>query len=854
MRAPRRAPARGAALTAAALCLTLAPIGAHADPVDKIANQLVKLEAEAQTLSQSIHRPNIKVGDKNKAERRLVDAQVAFGIGNYDDAAIMLYDYVAKYPNSPSFDLALYYLAESLFLKGDFYASRTYFTTLVTDVGPRSKFYQQGLERLIELSLKLRDDSNTQQWLDALDKVPAAQQRDSVPYVRGKHAYFSGKYDESIPFFDKVPKDSKYWFQAHYFLAAAHVAKRDFVPAIRVYEEILDAPAKDADAKKVVELTHLALGRVYYECDNADQCNVQLSDQDKTNIRTKYERAKLTDKQLGEKFADARQKKLWAVAIDQYLMISRRSELFDEALYEIAWVYVKNKAYEKALRALELLALSDPDSSKMPEVRILEGNLRIRRGEALQFANKGNAQEEYDRAYKSFDGTRKVFKPAHEELVKIIDEHRDPRAFMAQITGRTSETFDVNSTMPEVAAEWLRKQPDVKRVVSIENDLGSISDEIEESEKTIARLEQAMSSAQSVNIFPALAEKRARSVEILEEVFDMRLQLLTHERALVLKHASQSDKAELERLGQAREAAFNAYKALPNSNVKYSERITLARSQYDELDQKANEVGLAIETTEATLVAIVKYVEDRQKQGAKPEELEGLNKPIEELRTDVNSMKTELASIRRDIVIARDRAGVGDEDAEQGKRLRAELRKAMGDEQAQMNRVAQTVGGSDRRKLDQIGTLVLRADAVLDVLDKTNRTIDETVNDVLGEVRGEVASEKASLSAYKREFEEYSAESRQLGGEVLAANFDAVRDDFYDVLVRSDIGVIDISWAQREFADKTLKKLELDKKREERTLRVNFDQVIKEEQEAKEAAHAAKAGEPAAGSDQGGDQ
>ncbi len=779
---------------------------------------------------------------------------MAFGIGNYDDASIMLYDFVAKYPSSPSYDMALYYLAESLFLKGDYYASRTYFVKLVTDVGPRLKFYQQGLERLIELSLKLRDDANVQTWLDALDKVPAAQQRDSVPYVRGKHAYFSGKYDEAIPFFEKVPKDSKYWFQARYFLAGTHVAKHDLVPAIRAYQQILDAPAKDADAKKVVELTHLALGRVYYECDNADECAVQLSDQDKTNIRTKYERAQLTDKQLAEKFADARQKKLWAVAIDHYLMISRRSELFDEALYEIAWVYVKNKAYDKALRALELLALSDPDSSKMPEVRILEGNLRIRRGEALQFANKGNAQEEYDRAYKSFDGTRKVFKPAHEELEKIIAEHRDPQIFMAQITGRTEQTFDVNTTMPEVAAQWLRRQPDVKRVVGIENDLGSIHDEIEESERTISRLEQAMSSAQSVNIFPALAEKRARSVEILEKVFDMRLQLMNHERALVLKHASEADKAELERLGQAREAAFNAYKALPNSDVKYSERITLARSEYDQLDQKANEVGLAIETTEATLVAIVKYVEDRQKQGAKPEELEGMDKPIEELRGEVDSMKSELASIRRDVVMARDRAGVGDENAAEGKRLRAELRKAMAAEQAQMTRIAATVGGSDRRKLDQIGMLALRADAVIDVLDRTNHTIDITVDEVLTEVRGEVAAQKASLSAYKQEYEEYSAESRQLGGQVLAANFDAVRDDFYDVVVRSDIGVIDISWAQREFADKTLKKLELDKKREERTLRVDFDQVIKEEQEAKEAAHAKKAADTPSSSDQGGDQ
>ena len=62
-----------------------------------------------------------------------------------------------------------------------------------------------------------------------------------------------------------------------------------------------------------------------------------------------------------------------ARAIDAYLNISRRSDLFSDALFEASWVYVKNKEFNKALRALELLALSDPNSYRLPEVRILEG-------------------------------------------------------------------------------------------------------------------------------------------------------------------------------------------------------------------------------------------------------------------------------------------------------------------------------------------------------------------------------------------------------------------------------------------------------------------------------------------------
>lgn len=809
---------------------------AAAGPVDKIGDRIVKLEAEAQQLSQTIQQPKLNAGDANKANRRLIDAQVAFGVGNYDDAAVMLYDYVAKYPTSRSYDEALYYLAESLFLKGDLYAARTYYVTLVRDVGSRSKFYQQGLERLIELSLKLRDDDDVQDWLDALDNVPAGQQRDSVPYVRGKHAYFSGSFDDAMVFFKKVKATSTYGFQARYFYAGAQLAKGDLVGALRTYQSLLRARPRNDDEKKVVELTHLAMGRVYYECDTPEQCGISLTAEEKTKIQKEYERAELNPEQLEEKYADFRTKKLWSMSIDRYLRISRLSPLFDEALYEIAWVYVKNKSHEKALRALELLALADPNSSKMPEVRILEGNLRIRRAQVLQYGTTGNPAEEYDRAFNVFDETRKTFKEPHTELVKIIAEHRDPRAYMAQVTGRASETFDVSTTMPEVAAEWLRRQPDVERVVVIETDLGQIRDEIAAAEATIHRLELATSASQGVNIFPALAEKRSRSVEILEEVFDNRIQLMNHEKALVLKHVSAADKARLEQLSKARQDAFNELKALPNADVAYGDRIRLARNQFEELDRTANEVALTVETTEATLAAIIKYMDDRRQQGAKPEELAALEQPIAEVRAEVEAMRIELDAIRRDAILARDRAGVGDEDATRGKALRARVRQAIEDEHQYMVQIGGGVSGGDRAKLDQIIGLTQRANAITLTLDGTNDRIDATVEAALDEVRAELSVEKAQLAAYRREYLEYEAESRDLGGEVLEANFGNVRDVFYDVLVRSDIGVIDVTWSQREFADKTLKQLELDKKRDARTLRIDFDQVLKEEKAAKDAA------------------
>src|SRR5690349_3214069 len=124
---------------------------AHADSLDDLSKQLVKLDGESTNLASGVKRPDKEPKKDDVMARRLIDAQVDFGTGNYESAAIALYDYVSQDPKGRDHDTALYYLAESLFQKGDKVAARTYFTELVRDVGSKSKFYQQSLERLLEL-------------------------------------------------------------------------------------------------------------------------------------------------------------------------------------------------------------------------------------------------------------------------------------------------------------------------------------------------------------------------------------------------------------------------------------------------------------------------------------------------------------------------------------------------------------------------------------------------------------------------------------------------------------------------------------------------------------------------------
>ena len=381
----------------------------------------------------------------------------------------MLYDIVEKHPRSRVYREAVFYLADSLHQKHDFLSARDYFKMVVHEFGEGDKHYQEALQRLIELSLRLHDDTDVKDWLARLDRIPQGQRSDAAPYVRGKYAYFSGNHDEALTLFGNIAKGSKYYFQARYFMGTAHVARKDLAPAAKVFGELLKEPARTKAEKRIVELAHLALGRLHYERE-------QLSE-----------------------------------AVDEYLKIGRRSDLFDDALFEVSWVYVKAKQFDKALRSLELLALANPKSAMLPDVRILEGNLRIRKAQSLVTTGHGNSAEEYAKAVDVFEKTRDAYVQPREELQKLMAQQADPQRFFAQITGQSLESFDTEVALPQMAAAWVREEPEVGRVVTLTGDLGKIRTELDDTGALLDRLERAVTSPSRVNIFPELADRRARA-------------------------------------------------------------------------------------------------------------------------------------------------------------------------------------------------------------------------------------------------------------------------------------------------------------------------------------------------------
>src|SRR6185295_13443399 len=208
--------------------LTLALVGlvrsAHADEIDDYTRKLIDLDQRVHVMS--LEFKDAPPPPPDIADRRVVDAQVLFGLKNFQEAATILLDVIEKWPNSRAYDDALFLLGESLFQGHDPYSSRHYFE-LFLQRSAGSKSEQSALQRLIEIAFRTGDYEHVDDYLAKLQNIPVERLEPATPYVRAKLFYFRGKDDDALAQFSTIQPGNPYYFQARYFMATILVKKGD---------------------------------------------------------------------------------------------------------------------------------------------------------------------------------------------------------------------------------------------------------------------------------------------------------------------------------------------------------------------------------------------------------------------------------------------------------------------------------------------------------------------------------------------------------------------------------------------------------------------------------------------------
>jgi tetratricopeptide (TPR) repeat protein len=749
--------------------LALVGPAVRADEVDDYTKKLIDLDQRVHVMAMEFREAPAPTPDA--ADRRVLDAQVLYTLKNYEEAATILLDVVEKYPGTRAHDDAIFLLGESLFQAKDYYTARGYLQEAVAK-NSGSKPEQQALQRLIEISLRTGDYDNVDQYLTRLQNLPLAAMEPTVPYVRGKYFYFRGRFDDAQTVFASIPQNNPYFFQARYFLATIQIRRGDLAGATQNFEALTKLQAPDEASRDIQDLSRLAVARILYE-------------------RSQFDKA-----------------------IEAYLSVPRQSKYWSDALREQAWTYIKAKDWQRAYRSINLLLLADPDTTDGPDLRLLEGNLQLR-------------LNNFYLASDAFSKVRDEFEPVHRQLQQVIVRSQTDPGYFDSLVGKSLDKFDISAYVPATAAKWVKSEPDVARMMTLASDVGEIQRDLADSQKLLDRIQRAMNGSGKVGMFPDLAARRTKSVEAMNEVIGARQKFVGRIRSLIDPTLSPEERHTLDQLAIERDGFERQLSNLPTTDEGVQTHEREMKARFAEIDSQASELNVEIQSLDAQLVAIENYYRvSRAEQKIRPEDIQG---PVRDMRGVVDELRTSHEKLREAISDAKRAAsaagGIGDSERVLAKKLADTLRRETDLEKQASARL----GGNDRAQVDRMNQVLSRCDAIEEQLVTFDHRVDAQVEVRLETVNRYLNAEKEELAKAGEKLGSVMDQSKTLGGGLAQAMFTKVADKFYDLVVRSDVGIIDVSWGLKDQKTQAVNRLTNLKNLELKAVDEDYRKVLEED-------------------------
>lgn len=738
---------------------------------DRVDTDIARMRRDLGTVRDGY---NIRVAPEiGKIERRLREAEIHFLLNDYLRAAIVLLDVVdvPGHRSHPSYPECLFVLAESLRMSRNYSGARRYYEQVLP--GARGSRLEDTVLGLLHVA------SETDQYQDVDRYIARLRQagtlaRPDVDYIYGKMLYRQGLTDPAKmaaahAVFRQVPSKSAAGARASYYAGVALVQMGRYPEAIEQFWSTVSIVNADAPADPLRDLTYLSLGRLYQE--------------------------------LGHVTKSA----------DTYQEISQASPYFPDMLYEVAWVHVtranqlaepeeRKAAFRHALRATELLMAAAPGSRLYPRARLLQGNLQIRLGAP-------------ETAYETFQVIVDHYGGARDKVLAMAEHRTDARRFFEDLLSTDVDHVNVQGVLPPLAVTWALEEGDMDRAVAMHRGLSESERDLAESRELIETLNAALEGEQRFSMFPGVREPRSVAISIENRLLSANQVILDLERSLVTPHLSPAEAAELEEARRRSKRIEAEIAALPMSGEAVDSSRSELKKAYQAVSRQAHRYTYQTGSMNAQLVAVERWLRDHRAsltvQGA-----ELMEERLIHARAEIRVLENALAAIQADL-----RKGEALVEGEAGSSRSLRLERAYAEAVFQETALLARYRGKAPEVVMGLFSRIDQQRRALSELDgdleRLQAGLEAKVAGRVVEIQRAVAVELRKIRGYGREHHTLSGRSRALLGPVAERTLDAVSAQFNDLVLKADVGIIDVAWARKR--EETDRVSELIREQQQRT-------------------------------------
>ncbi len=739
-----------------------------------ISSQLDNYEKKLYSLEQTMNFilkeniiPEEMSLDIERFSKRFARAETLFYLQDYQSASVLIYDIVEDVANEkePQYWDAVNLLAESLFKIKNYYGARNYFNKLLNK-GDKKYFYT-ALERVIQIASLTNNYEGIEKYFNIVKQLPNSSITSGIYFTLGKTLYKRGDLSRASEIFGLIDRNSEYYINARFYQGVIEVKKKNYDNALAIFKSIQGIDPQTPEHRDLKEEATLAIGRIYYE--------------------------------LGK----------YPEALDAYQGIQRESPHFEEALYEISWIYIKSGEFQKAKQTLEIMLLSTNETPALLNAKALYGSVIMKLGDYNSAVE--NFQEMVDRYY-----------PVKEQLHSILEERDNPVQYFEDLLLKEPDGMALKKILPPVAFNWASTDSKVKKALTIATDIKGNVTSIDEILVMADAIEAKLKSADKSVIFPQLREAKLKAVDIKMGLDKLRTDITQTRAKIIEKYISQDERKNLEELRKKKDELRRVVDSLPKGAKELEEKEREIVKHISDIEKVIHQLQIALEGMKAQLFAIEKWLNDNKgKLGDKSLEEDFATKVKTEW-DNVNAIEQDIAIYTAEIKKERGKIGalsVLSED--QNKRL--ELKKVEDDERRLFDNFKNRLSQEDSGYLNRVDNLISRLNQHEEEFKKFDARIDAAVDKKAKALTEIIEREKKNLEEYKKEANIMTDDSKELVGKIGYAGFRQVNKLFSDLVLKADVGIVDVAWKQKEEVDKKIGKLREDQAKEIKGVQEEFE-------------------------------
>lgn len=745
------------------LVLALAVSSSGALAAERVGG-IKELEAEAAALQKGSEDIRRNFTERSgligvtEARERYEDALYLYLVKDYEAAATSFYILVQSRALG-NMDLARdseWYLAECLFELGNYRTAEEAYRS-IAEKGAQHPYFPDAIRRLLEVYAILGDVERFDRYYNdfiVTGKVPATE---LINYTLAKSFYRRGEFNRSKAMFESLPASSPYYGRSRYFLGVLMIREKNYAQAIEEYQKVQAIVPSDPDQQQILELSQLALARLYYETGKFEEANT------------------------------------W------YGKIGETSPYFADKLYESVWTYVKqaNQAgegegtvqhWQDALDRVGIFLLAFPEHRYTASLKILQGHLH------MKLASYEDARVAYERVVEEYT-----------PLVARLDAVSGPEQLRRLLEGASGGDAGVSEKLPPFAMGALLSDDSVARAAHAWRAVEEQKAELAESESIVKDLELALSGGS--NVLGGFAAARQEIAAIRGAGLSMRDRLLDAEATWLRSRVPSQSKAEIQQIQKDRVAALASVTAIDASAEVSSDRVQVYEEQVREVQQRAFRLTQVAQETKALAASTMDQVGQSKLSIAEQDriraEIVAQQKELEIVLGDLASLQGEV--VRRQVMRTVDQPVVATE-ADDGRRDAVvrryeELRRKL---QTYRGQVSDPEAAAFYAQADRVWASV---DALEASTADTSHVVSAAESREIGAIRTRLAREAQRVVELRRDVERGSADAEAVALQAVRSGVRTLEAEFREDVLEADKGIVDVYWLKKSAASDQMTEL-----------------------------------------------